>query len=105
MIAVNKISVVRLHMAFIHSDYFPLLTFGAFLLAVFLWLQWHGRVRPMLIPSLEIERVADQLVEQHGDRAEEFAAMEEDRAWRYSKSFEQGKWKRVRNELERRNNL
>lgn len=90
---------------FVISDYFPYVVFGAFLLAVFLWLQWHGRVRPMLIPRFEIERIADELIERHDDRAEEFAAMEEDRAWRYSNSFEQGKWKRVRNELERRNNL
>ncbi|WP_320195560.1 hypothetical protein RMR10_001645 [Agrobacterium rosae] len=92
-------------MDIVTSNYTPLFGMAVFVAGIFLWLEWNGRVRPMLIPRFEIKHIADQLVNEHGDRAEEFAAMEEDRAWRYSKSFEQGKWKRVRNELERRNNL
>lgn len=92
-------------MASIHSDYFPLLVFGAFVLVIFLWVEWQGRIRPMLIARAEIERMADELVEKHGDRAEEVAFIEEDRAWRYSQNFEQGKWRRVRKELERRRSL
>lgn len=86
-------------------EHLPVIGIGMFAAGVFFSMEWHGRIRPMLIPRAEIKRMADELVEQHNDRAEEFAAMEEDRAWRYSKNFEQGKWKRVRNELERRNNL
>lgn len=92
-------------MDIVASNYMPLFGMAVFVAGIFLWLQWHSRVRPMLIPRIEIENLANQLLSEHGDRAEEFAAMEEDRAWRYSESFEQGKWKRVRNELERRNNL
>lgn len=92
-------------MASIHSDYFPLLVFGAFVLVIFLWVEWHGRIRPMFIPHAEIERMADELVEKHRESAEEMAFIEEDRAWRYSQTFEQGKWRRVRKELERRNGL
>jgi hypothetical protein len=38
---------------------------------------------------------------QHANRAEQMAFIEEDRAWRYSDSFEQGKWRRVRKTIER----
>jgi hypothetical protein len=38
---------------------------------------------------------------QHADRAEQMAFTQEDRAWRYSDSFEQGKWRRVRKTIER----
>lgn len=89
-------------MASISPDYFPFLVFGAFVLAVFLSVEWQGRIRPLFIPHSEIERLADELVTAYGDRAEELAAIEEDRAWRYSQNFEQGKWRRVRKELERR---
>ncbi|ATN32983.1 hypothetical protein ACO34A_04105 [Rhizobium sp. ACO-34A] len=92
-------------MTSIHSDYFPFLVFGAFVLAIFLWMEWQGRIRPMFIPRAEIKRMADELLEKHGERAEEMAFIEEDRAWRYSQTFEQGKWRRVRKELERRSGL
>lgn len=92
-------------MTSIHSDYFPFLVFGALVLAIFLWMEWQGCIRPMFIPRAEIEHLADELIDKHGECAEEFAAMEEDRAWRYSQNFEQGKWRRVRKELERRRSL
>jgi hypothetical protein len=38
---------------------------------------------------------------QHADRAEQMAFIKEDRAWRYSDSFEQGTWRRVRKTIER----
>ncbi|WP_404401855.1 hypothetical protein [Pelagibacterium halotolerans] len=44
----------------------------------------------------------DELIAKHGPRAEEMAYAEEDRAWRYSDIYEQGKWRRVRRELWRR---
>lgn len=57
---------------------------------------WAARIKPLLIPRQEIERIAAELFAQHGDRAAEVAAINEDRAWRDSDSFEQGKWRRVR---------
>jgi hypothetical protein len=42
------------------------------------------------------------MIANHGPRAEEIAFIEEDRAWRYSETFEQGTWHRVRRELWRR---
>lgn len=89
----------------ISSDHLSFLALGAFVLAIFLWVEWQGRIRPMFISRAEIERMADELAEKYGDRAEEMAFMEEDRAWRYSQTFEQGKWRRVRKELERRSSL
>lgn len=89
----------------ISADYLPFIGIAAFAAGAFLSVEWHGRIRPMLIPRTEIEQLADELTEKHGERAEEFAAMEEDRAWRYSQNFDQGKWRRVRKELERRSRL
>jgi hypothetical protein len=57
---------------------------------------WFGVIRPRLIDQAEIDALAVDLVRRHGSRAEEMAFIEEDRAWRYSDSFERGKWKRVR---------
>jgi hypothetical protein len=42
------------------------------------------------------------MLAQHGDAAERMAFVEEDRAWRYSDTFEQGKWRRVRRAMRRR---
>jgi hypothetical protein len=67
-----------------------------------LWHTWELSIRPRLIPVGNIKAVADDLVAKYGPRAEEIAFIEEDRAWRYSETFEQGKWHRVRRELWRR---
>lgn len=88
-------------MASISPDYFPFLLFGAFVLAVFLWVEWERRIRVMQIPGIEIKRMADDMIAEYGERAEGMAVIEEDRAWRYSQNFEQGKWRRVRREIVR----
>ncbi|WEX08936.1 hypothetical protein [Chelativorans sp. AA-79] len=69
---------------------------------VAIWHVWDFRLRPLLIPKAEISALADELVAKYGPRAEEMAYAEEDRAWRYSDVYEQGKWRRVRRELWRR---
>ncbi len=92
-------------MELLTSSYTPFISITAFAVGAFLSVEWQGRIRPMLIPRAEIDKLADELIDKHGERAEEFAAMEEDRAWRYSQNFEQGKWRRVRKELERRSRL
>ncbi len=66
----------------------------------FLWELWEGGIRPKLIPEAKIDALAAAMLARHGDRAEEMAFIEEDRAWRYSESFEQGKWRRVRKRIE-----
>lgn len=89
----------------INAEYLPLIGIAAFAGGAFLSVEWQGRIRPLLIPRPEIERLADELIHKHGARAEEIAFIEEDRAWRYSQNLEQGKWRRVRKELERRSRL
>ena len=66
------------------------------------WHTWELSIRPRLIPSGDIKALADELIARHGLRADEIAVIEEDRAWRYSHTFDQGKWQRVRRELRRR---
>lgn len=70
---------------------------GAFLLHF-----WQHDFLPRLITLGEIKLEADRLIEQYGSRAEEIAFIEEDSAWRYSQTVQQGKWHRVRKELWRR---
>ncbi|MCM2291431.1 hypothetical protein NAC44_03695 [Allorhizobium sp. BGMRC 0089] len=92
-------------MELLTSSYAPFIGIAAFAAGAFLSVEWQGRIRPLLIRRTEIESLADELIDNHGDRAEEMAFIEEDRAWRYSQNFEQGKWRRVRKELERRSRL
>ena len=67
-----------------------------------LWHVWDLHVRPRLISAAEVRALADDLIAKHGPRAEEIALIEEDRAWRYCETFQQGRWHRVRRELWRR---
>lgn len=60
---------------------------------------WEGWWKPLRIPTSEIEAAAHDLLIKYGNRAAEIAYIQEDRAWRYSDSFEQGKWRRVRRHL------
>jgi hypothetical protein len=64
-----------------------------------LWECWEGAVRPRLIPRDMIDRAAAAILAEHGDRAEQMAWIAEDRAWRYSDSFKQGCWRRVRKRI------
>ena len=70
--------------------------------ATILWELWSMFVRPALVPRAEIDRLASAMLAEHGDAAEPMAFVEEDRAWRYSESYQQGKWRRVRKALRRR---
>jgi hypothetical protein len=70
--------------------------------ATALWHEWDLSIRPLCVSRAEIKRMADELLARHGQRAEEIAFIEEDRAWRYADTYQQGVWRRVRNELRRR---
>jgi hypothetical protein len=65
------------------------------------WVIWEGSIRPRLIRASEIEAEARRLLARWGDRAAEMAFIEEDRAWRYSETFEQGRWHRIRPMIDR----
>ncbi|MGL5448053.1 MAG: hypothetical protein ACRDBL_12160 [Rhabdaerophilum sp.] len=71
------------------------------MLCAFFWIMWEDEIKPRLIPEPDIRALAVAHVARYGERAAEMAFIEEDRAWRYSDSFAQGKWKRVRQEIER----
>ena len=62
----------------------------------------HFRIIPLWIRASEISAMADAFIAAHGERAQEIAFIHEDRAWRYSHAVEQGIWRRVREELRRR---
>jgi hypothetical protein len=66
-----------------------------------LWELWEGSIRPLLVPRAEIDALSMAMLVQHADRAEQMAFIQEDRPWRYSDSFEQGKWRRVRKTIVR----
>jgi hypothetical protein len=83
-------------------SYPGVLSFAVLFGLVGLWQLWRFRLKPLFIPKADIDRMVDALIAQHGSRAEEMAAMEEDRAWRYSNTLKQGIWRRVRHELQRR---
>lgn len=65
------------------------------IILAFAWVFIDGTIRPMLIPSDVIERIAADLISRYND-PEEAAAIEEHAAWYRSNNFEQGKWRRVR---------
>lgn len=68
----------------------------------FLWHLWEAVIRPRLIKRAEISEKADELWERDKDQAFDIACAEERRAWHCCDSFEQGRWRRVREELMRR---
>jgi hypothetical protein len=84
------------------SDYLPFIIVAVLFGGVGLWQLWRFRLKPLFIPKADIDRMVDALIAEHGERAEDVAMMEEDRAWRRSDTLKQGIWRRVRRELWRR---
>lgn len=83
-------------------NYLPFIIVAFLFGGVGLWQLWRFRLKPLFIPKGDIDRMVDALIAEHGERAEDVAMMEEDRAWRYSDTLKQGIWRRVRRELWRR---
>lgn len=67
-----------------------------------LWVIWEGSIRPRLIPRHEIIAKADELWEQDQAHAFDIACTKEHIAWYRSNTFEQGRWRRIRREIMRR---
>lgn len=84
------------------ADHLPIILIAVLFGLVGLWQLWRFRLKPLFIPKADIDRMVDALIAEHGERAEDVAMMEEDRAWRYSDTLKQGIWRRVRRELWRR---
>lgn len=85
------------------AQLFVLLAILLIVLGIIGQLIWEQSIKPRLLPKDEINKIVDDLISKHGSEAEHIAFIEEDRAWRRSETFEQGKWHRVRKELWRRN--
>ena len=59
-------------------------------------------VAPYLLPKATIDLIIEEFILQHGDKAMDAAIAREDWAKQDTDTFEQGKWRRVRRELEKR---
>lgn len=70
-----------------------------------IWEVWEGCIRVRRVPAREIVSLARGLRQKHSSRAAEIAFINEDRAWRYSDSFERGKWRRVKRHLQKSHNF
>ena len=77
------------------SDHPIAMSFAAFVGMIIAWAIYQQFIRPMLIPKSEITEEAERLIQQYGPEAEHNAHIEEDRVWRYSDLYAQGKWRRV----------
>ena len=66
------------------------------------WVIVEGAILPRFLSRAEIETMADIVMRDHPNNAEEWAFMEEHAAWCRSRNFEQGKWNRVRKTIRKR---
>lgn len=62
----------------------------------------EGSILPRFIPRAEIDRLADDIMRRYPDDPEEVAYNEEYASWHRSEMYDQGKWHRVRKEIQRR---
>lgn len=76
--------------------------FLGLLVAVALFELYALFVAPNLLPQDTIDLIIEDLILQHGDNALDAAIAREDWARQDTDTFEQGKWRRIRRELEKR---
>lgn len=70
-------------------------------LATLGWVLWDLHVAPYLLPREGVERDADEIMANYTDPADE-AFQREWRAWHRCEGPEQGRWRRVRRIIRRR---
>jgi len=75
--------------------------FIAFVGPIFTWEVYQLRIRPLLIPKAEVNRMVEDIIEKYGPDAERFAYIIEHAEWRRSYTYKRGIWRRVRRELQR----
>lgn len=73
----------------------------AMFIGLVIWMIWIDAIKPRLIPNTEIDRVADEIIENFSDPHEEAFARHE-RAWYRSDGAEQTYWRRVRKAVRKR---
>ena len=86
----------------LNTPYTPYLLCGLFVLAIFVWEWFNLYLRPLFVPKAEITKLADDLSRAHGVDADYHAFIEEDRALRYTDTYQAGVWRRVRKVLKSR---
>ena len=86
----------------LNTPYAPYLLCGLFVLAIFVWEWFNLYLRPLFVPKAEIMKLADDLARAHGADADYYAFIEEDRALRYTDTYQAGVWRRVRKMLKSR---
>ncbi|MGK6316302.1 hypothetical protein [Neorhizobium sp. DT-125] len=74
---------------------------AAMFIGLVIWMIWTDAIKPRLIPTTEINRVADEIIENFSDPHEEAFARHE-RAWYRSDGAEQTYWLRVRKAVRKR---
>lgn len=67
-----------------------------------IWGIWDGSIRPRLIPREQIVEKADELWTRDHTCAFDIACIEEHAAWYRSDTFEQGRWRRIREDIMQR---
>ena len=65
------------------------------------WAVWTDAIKPRLIPTAEIDHVADDIIANYADPEEEAFARHES-AWYRSDGAEQAYWRRVRKAVRKR---
>jgi hypothetical protein len=89
-------------LVFIFREYMQAVIIGLLFIAGYLWAVWEAKIKPALVPQDEIDQLADEFIERHGDRAADVVYGDEYAAWRKTDVTEQGKLRRVRKEIQRR---
>lgn len=79
----------------------PWIAFAGLMLVGLVWTLWEMHVAPHLLPREEVERDADEIMANFADPADE-AFQREWRAWHRCEGREQGRWRRVRHIIRRR---
>ncbi len=86
------------------ASWLTLVFFGsqvAIFIGLLLWLIWTDAIRPRLIPSGEIESVADEIIVKFADPEREAFARHQ-QAWYRCEGAEQVYWYRIRKAVRRR---
>lgn len=79
----------------------PWIAFAGLMLVGLVWMLWDLHVAPYLLPREDVEREADEIMANFADPADE-AFQREWRAWHRCEGPEQGRWRRVRRIIQRR---
>jgi len=87
---------------FLRDNAFWMIVAAPALIAL-VWHLYELVIQPALVSRKEIRELATTLILLHRDRAALYAYELEMQAWKNSETIEQGKWRRIRREINRCN--